>query len=73
MDCLMSECLKVSDASLKADLRAIAERICEFSKGNRDHRVSNASEYVLNRGLLLEIHLRFAFFLYESEQPGMGM
>ena len=57
-----------NDSQLQAKLRVIAERSCENSKTNRDRQVSIASEYVVNRALLLEIHLRFAFHLFECDE-----
>jgi len=52
---------------MRTSLTTIAERICEQSKVNRDRRVASASDYVINRCLLMEIHLRFAFHIFNCD------
>ena len=50
-----------------------------MSKANAQRKINTASDYIINRSVLLEIHLRFAFHIFncdvlrEDEAPEMRM
>ena len=52
---------------LRARLGGIAEEICFAAKVNNNRKINTASDYVVSRAVLLEIHLRFAFHVFNCE------
>lgn len=68
-ECLIDELFHVSEPSLKLKLRRIAEQSAKNCKINREKRATTAEEYLVNRGLLLELQMRFAFEIFYSEVP----
>ena len=38
-----------------------------MSKANQQRKINTASDYVINRSILLEIHLRFAFHVFNCD------